>query len=66
MTESCPFRKEKDQQMVSRDLRVNPTTVSKWCTNSSQPDIGNLMRIANVLEVDVNELLRFQDTQQAT
>ncbi len=52
--------------MVSRDLRVNPTTVSKWCTNSSQPDIGNLMRIANVLEVDVNELLRFQDTQQAT
>lgn len=52
--------------MVSRDFRVNPTTVSKWCTNSSQPDIGNLMRIANVLEVDVNELLRFQDTQQAT
>ena len=60
--------------MVRRDFRVNPTTVSKWCTNSSQPslesiekpDIGNLMRIANVLEVDVNELLRFQDTQQAT
>ena len=46
--------------MVGRNVGVNPTTVSKWYTNSSQPDLGNLMRIANVLKVDVNELLRFQ------
>lgn len=45
---------------LAETLGVNPTTVSKWCTNSSQPDLGNLMRIANVLKVDVNELLRFQ------
>ena len=36
------------------------TTVSKWCTNSSQPDIEFLMKIADVLKVDVNEILRKQ------
>ena len=29
---------------------------SKWCTNSSQPDLGNLLRIADLLEVDIKEL----------
>ena len=58
--------KKKTNKWLAEALGVNPTTVSKWCTNSSQPDIGNLMRIAKVLEVDVNELLRFQETQQAT
>lgn len=52
--------KKKTSKWLAETLEVNPTTVSKWCTNSSQPDLGNLMRIANVLKVDVNELLRFQ------
>ena len=60
------FEKKKTSRWLAGEMGVTPSTVSKWCTNSSQPDIGNLMRIANVLEVDVNELLRFQDTQQAT
>lgn len=58
--------KKRTNKWLAETLGVNPTTVSKWCTNSSQPDIGNLMRIAKVLEVDVNELLRFQEPQQAT
>lgn len=58
--------KKRTNKWLTETLGVNPTTVSKWCTNSSQPDIGNLMRIAKVLEVDVNELLRFQEPQQAT
>lgn len=58
--------KKRTNKWLAETLGVDPTTVSKWCTNSSQPDIGNLMRIAKVLEVDVNELLRFQETQQAT
>ena len=45
---------------MAGQLGVSAVTVSKWCTNSSQPDLGNLMRIANVLKVDVNELLRFK------
>ena len=60
------FEKKRTAKWLAAEMGTTPSTVSKWCTNSSQPDIGNLMRIANVLEVDVNELLRFQDTQQAT
>lgn len=58
--------KKRTNKWLAEILGVNPTTVSKWCTNSSQPDIGNLMRIARVLDVDVNELLRFEETTQTT
>ena len=40
-------------EKVGRD----PVTVSKWCTNSSQPDLPTLKKIAQVLEVDVKDLL---------
>lgn len=36
---------------------VNPSTVSKWCTNSSQPDFNSLLKIADLLEVDIKELI---------
>ena len=38
-----------------------PTTVSKWCTNSSQPPLEMLMKTAKLLEVDLNELVRFEE-----
>ncbi len=41
---------------LSYQLDVDPTTVSKWCTNSSQPDILTLLRIANLLNVGVKDL----------
>ncbi len=41
---------------LSAKLDVDPTTVSKWCTNSSQPDILTLLRIANLLDVEVKDL----------
>lgn len=44
--------------MVGEQLGKDPATVSKWCTNSAQPNWENLIEIAKVLEVDVNELLR--------
>ena len=42
---------------VSKWCRVNPSTVSKWCTNTSQPDIASLLKIADLLEVDIKELI---------
>ena len=36
----------------------DPATVSKWCTNSAQPNLENLLEIAKSLEVDINELVR--------
>lgn len=38
-------------------MGVTPSTVSKWCTNSSQPDLPSLLKIADLLEVDIKELI---------
>ena len=42
---------------LSRELGVNPTTVSKWCRNEMQPTVESLFLIANALQVDVRTLL---------
>jgi transcriptional regulator with XRE-family HTH domain len=49
--------KKRTNKWLSEQLGVTPSTVSKWCTNSSQPDIANLLKIASLLEVDIKELL---------
>ena len=41
---------------LANQLEVNPTTVSKWCTNSSQPDILTLLKIAHLLDLEVMSL----------
>ena len=40
----------------ARQLGVDPTTVSKWCTNSSQPDVLTFLKIASLLHLDVSAL----------
>lgn len=42
---------------LASELGINPSTVSKWCTNSSQPDIALLVKIAKLLDVELDELL---------
>lgn len=49
--------KKHTNKWLSEQLGVNPTTVSKWCTNSSQPDLVTLTKIARLLDVDVKDLL---------
>lgn len=41
---------------LARQLGVNPTRVSKWCTNSSQPDVLTFLKIASLLHLDVSAL----------
>ena len=48
--------KKRTSKWLSEQMGVNPSTVSKWCTNTSQPDITSLLRIADLLEVDIKEL----------
>lgn len=50
------FEKKRTGAWLAERLGVNPSTVSKWCTNSSQPDLGCLLKIADLLEVDIREL----------
>lgn len=38
-------------------LGKSPTTVSRWCTNDSQPALDTLYQIAQLLEIDIRELL---------
>ncbi len=49
--------KKKTSKWLAEQLGVNASTVSKWCTNSSQPDIANLLKISDLLEVDIKELI---------
>lgn len=49
--------KKRTNKWLAEQLGKDPATVSKWCTNTSQPGLETLLQIANVLEVDVKELL---------
>ena len=50
-------KKKRTNKWLAAQLGKDPATVSKWCTNTSQPGLETLLQIANVLEVDVKELL---------
>ena len=45
---------------LAEQLGVNAATVSKWCTNSSQPSLDMLSKIAAALKVDYTELVRIK------
>ena len=49
--------KKKTGKWLAEQLDKNPSTVSKWCSNVAQPDLVTLVRIATILQVNVNELL---------
>ena len=42
---------------LSEKVGKNTTTVSRWCTNDIQPSVETLLQIAEILNVDVRELL---------
>lgn len=43
--------KKKTNKWLAEQLGCAPTTVSKWCTNSSQPSLESIEKMANLLEV---------------
>lgn len=49
--------KKRTNKWLCGQLNVNPSTVSKWCTNSSQPDIETLIKISHLLDVELNDLV---------
>ena len=50
--------KKRTNKWLAEQLHKDPATISKWCTNASQPSIETLLEIARVLEVDVQSLLQ--------
>ena len=50
--------KKRTSKWLAQQLGVNPTTVSKWCTNTTQPDLYTIAKIADLLQVDKRELVQ--------
>ena len=42
---------------LAETLGKNEATISRWCTNESQPSLETLLEIAKALNVDIKELL---------
>lgn len=42
---------------LAEQLGKDPVTVSKWCTNTTQPDLQTLDKISDLLQIDIRELL---------
>ena len=52
---------KKTGKWLAEQLGKDTTTVSKWCTNTSQPSLETLVEIAKILDVDINELVRVKE-----
>lgn len=49
--------KKKTGKWLAEQLGKNPSTISKWCSNVSQPDLATLVKVAELLEVKINDLI---------
>ena len=52
--------KLKTNRWLAEQMGKSENTISRWCSNKSQPSIAQLQEIANLLDVDVRELLKSQ------
>lgn len=49
--------RKKTGKWLAEQLGKNPSTVSKWCSNVAQPDLATLVKIASLLNVNMQELI---------
>lgn len=49
--------KKRTNKWLAEQLGKDPGTISKWCTNTMQPNLETLVRIAKILDVDTKDLL---------
>ena len=54
--------KENSGKWLADQLGKSTCNVSKWCSNTTQPDLQTLDKIAKLLDVNVKELLN--DTEK--
>lgn len=53
--------KKRTNKWLAEQLGKDPATVSKWCTNTIQPSLDTLLRIAALLDVQIQELVRMPE-----
>ncbi len=56
--------KKRTSKWLAERLDKAPATISKWCTNSSQPTLDVMMEIADLLDCDVRELIRVPESRR--
>ena len=49
--------KQKTNRWLAEQMGKSENTISRWCSNKSQPSIAQLQEIANLLDVDVRTLI---------
>ena len=53
--------KQKTNRWLAEQLGRDQATVSKWCTNAYQPPMETFMKIAQLLEVGLDDLVRYEE-----
>ena len=49
--------KKRTDKWLAEQLGKDPATVSKWCTNTIQPNVETLVEIAKCLNVEIQDLV---------
>ena len=52
--------KQRTNRWLAEQMGKSENTISRWCSNKSQPSIAQLQEIANLLDVDIRVLLKSQ------
>ena len=52
--------KQRTNRWLAEQMGKSENTISRWCSNKSQPSIAQLQEIAILLDVDVRVLLKSQ------
>jgi len=47
----------KTKKWLAGQLGKNETTISRWCSNTSQPSLEMLMKIASILGISSKDLI---------
>ena len=51
------IEQKKTAKWLAEEIGKDPSTVSKWCTNTSQPSLDTLSKIADFLSVKLSDLV---------
>lgn len=57
--------KKRTNKWLAEQLGKDPATVSKWCTNTMQPNLETLVEIAKCLDIQPKDLLCSVSTQRS-
>ncbi len=49
--------KQVTNKWLAEKMKLSTTTVSRWCTNKTQPSLETLVKIAEILKTDVKDFI---------